>query len=86
VSGTSFQEALAYLYDLQKYGIKFGSPAPQAPRQTRNPHLHLKAVHIAGTNGKDPPHYDLFDSGSGRLRVGLHLAASRAFPRALSYQ
>jgi len=53
VNSTSFQEALAYLYDLQKYGIKFGlSSTAKLLERLRNPHLHLKAVHIAGTNGK----------------------------------
>jgi dihydrofolate synthase/folylpolyglutamate synthase len=53
VNSTTFQEALAYLYDLQKYGIKFGlSSTAKLLERLGNPHLHLKAVHIAGTNGK----------------------------------
>jgi dihydrofolate synthase/folylpolyglutamate synthase len=53
VSSPSFQEALGYLYDLQKYGIKFGlSSTAKLLERLGNPHLHLKAVHIAGTNGK----------------------------------
>jgi dihydrofolate synthase/folylpolyglutamate synthase len=53
VSSASFQEALAYLYDLQKYGIKFGlSSTVKLLDRLGNPQLHLKAVHIAGTNGK----------------------------------
>jgi dihydrofolate synthase/folylpolyglutamate synthase len=53
VSSASFQEALVYLYDLQKYGIKFGlSSTAKLLDRLGNPHLHLRAVHIAGTNGK----------------------------------
>ncbi|MGE5311443.1 MAG: bifunctional folylpolyglutamate synthase/dihydrofolate synthase, partial [Nitrospirota bacterium] len=53
MNSTSFQEALTYLYDLQKYGIKFGlSSTAQLLQRLGNPHLHLKTVHIAGTNGK----------------------------------
>ena len=53
MSSASFQEALAYLYDLQKYGIKFGlSSTAKLLERLGNPHLHLKAVHVAGTNGK----------------------------------
>jgi len=53
VTNASFQEALAHLYDLQKYGIKFGlSSTAKLLERLGNPHLHLKAVHIAGTNGK----------------------------------
>ena len=53
MTNASFQEALAHLYDLQKYGIKFGlSSTAKLLERLGNPHLHLKAVHIAGTNGK----------------------------------
>ena len=53
MSNASFQEALAYLYDLQKYGIKFGlSSTARLLERLGNPHQRLKAVHIAGTNGK----------------------------------
>ncbi|HVO84744.1 MAG TPA: folylpolyglutamate synthase/dihydrofolate synthase family protein [Syntrophobacteria bacterium] len=53
MSSASFPEALAYLYDLQKYGIKFGlSSTARLLERLGNPHLPLKAVHIAGTNGK----------------------------------
>jgi len=53
VSTTSFRDVLAYLYDLQKHGIKFGlSSTANLLERLGNPHLRLKAVHIAGTNGK----------------------------------
>jgi dihydrofolate synthase/folylpolyglutamate synthase len=53
VSTASFPDALTYLYDLQKYGIKFGlSSTANLLERLGNPHLRLKAIHIAGTNGK----------------------------------
>ena len=49
----SYDTALSYLYDLQKYGIKFGlSSTSNLLARLGNPHKNLKAVHIAGTNGK----------------------------------
>jgi dihydrofolate synthase/folylpolyglutamate synthase len=49
----SYDKALSYLYDLQKYGIKFGlSSTSNLLARLGNPHKNLKAVHIAGTNGK----------------------------------
>ena len=53
MSGMSYDKALSYLYDLQKYGIKFGlSSTSNLLSRLGNPHKNLKAVHIAGTNGK----------------------------------
>lgn len=53
MSSTAYDKALAYLYSLQKYGIKFGlSSTANLLRRLGNPHEGLKAVHIAGTNGK----------------------------------
>jgi dihydrofolate synthase/folylpolyglutamate synthase len=49
----SYDKALSYLFDLQKYGIKFGlSSTSNLLARLGNPHKNLKAVHIAGTNGK----------------------------------
>jgi dihydrofolate synthase/folylpolyglutamate synthase len=49
----SYEEAVAYLYSLQKYGIKFGlSKTSNLLREFGNPHRRLKHIHIAGTNGK----------------------------------
>ena len=53
MGGEPYDKALSYLYDLQKYGIKFGlSSTSNLLARLGNPHKNLKAVHIAGTNGK----------------------------------
>ena len=50
---TTYTEALDYIYDLTKYGVKLGL------KNTRyllsllgEPHKKLKIIHVAGTNGK----------------------------------
>jgi dihydrofolate synthase/folylpolyglutamate synthase len=49
----SYQEAVNYLYSLQKFGIKFGlSKTSNLLNKFGNPHKGQKYVHIAGTNGK----------------------------------
>jgi len=49
----TYEQALTYLYDLQKYGIKFGlSSTSNLLERLGNPHKELRAIHIAGTNGK----------------------------------
>jgi dihydrofolate synthase/folylpolyglutamate synthase len=49
----SYEEAVQYLYSLQKYGIKFGlSKTSNLLKAFGNPHRRLKYIHIAGTNGK----------------------------------
>ena len=53
MSSSVYGQALTYLYDLQKYGIKFGlSSTSNLLERLGNPHERLKAIHIAGTNGK----------------------------------
>jgi dihydrofolate synthase/folylpolyglutamate synthase len=53
MSSSPYAQSLAYLYDLQKYGIKFGlSSTSNLLERLGNPHKELKAIHIAGTNGK----------------------------------
>jgi len=53
VGGEPYDKALSYLYDLQKYGIKFGlSSTSNLLARLGNPHKNLKGVHVAGTNGK----------------------------------
>lgn len=48
-----FRESLAYLYGLQRFGMVFGlSNIENILRALGNPHEHLKAIHIGGTNGK----------------------------------
>jgi dihydrofolate synthase/folylpolyglutamate synthase len=49
----TYQETLAYLYGLGRFGIKPGLERISALLENLgNPHLGLKAVQIAGTNGK----------------------------------
>lgn len=49
----SYQETLSYLFGLQKFGIKFGlSNITNLLELLGNPHIALKTVHVAGTNGK----------------------------------
>lgn len=48
-----YQSSLTYLYNLQKYGIKFGlASITKLLSALGNPHQKLPCVHIAGTNGK----------------------------------
>jgi dihydrofolate synthase / folylpolyglutamate synthase len=48
-----YDQALSYLYNLQKFGIKFGlSKTENLLRAFNNPHRKLNCLHIAGSNGK----------------------------------
>jgi dihydrofolate synthase/folylpolyglutamate synthase len=48
-----YQEAVSYLYNLQKFGIKFGlSKTSNLLKALGNPHKGQKYIHIGGTNGK----------------------------------
>ncbi|MCX5917700.1 MAG: bifunctional folylpolyglutamate synthase/dihydrofolate synthase [Deltaproteobacteria bacterium] len=48
-----YQSSLAYLFGLQRFGIKLGLANITALlRHLGNPHAGLRAVHIAGSNGK----------------------------------
>jgi dihydrofolate synthase/folylpolyglutamate synthase len=50
---TSYKEGIEYLYNLQKYGIKFGlSKTSNLMKALGNPQRGRKYIHIAGTNGK----------------------------------
>ena len=50
---TTYQDAVKYLYGLQKYGIKFGlSKTTNLLEAFGNPHKGQRYIHIAGTNGK----------------------------------
>jgi len=50
---TTYQDGVKYLYDLQKFGIKFGlSKTSNLLKTFGDPHKGRKYVHIAGTNGK----------------------------------
>jgi dihydrofolate synthase/folylpolyglutamate synthase len=49
----SYREGITFLYNLQKFGIKFGlSKTSNLLNALGNPHKGLKYIHIAGTNGK----------------------------------
>ncbi|MFH0926690.1 MAG: folylpolyglutamate synthase/dihydrofolate synthase family protein [bacterium] len=49
----SYEKALSNLYDLQKYGIKFGlHNILTLLKKLENPHLSQRFIHITGTNGK----------------------------------
>jgi len=50
---TSYEEALSYLYNLERFGIKLDLTNITAlMSHLGNPHLEFPSVHIAGTNGK----------------------------------
>jgi dihydrofolate synthase/folylpolyglutamate synthase len=49
----SYQKSIAYLYGLQKFGIKFGlDNISRLLSYLNNPHHKQTFIHIAGTNGK----------------------------------
>lgn len=48
-----YHQTIGYLFSLQKFGIKFGlSSTDHLLTGLGSPHLRLKCIHIAGTNGK----------------------------------
>jgi len=48
-----YNQALTYLYNLQKFGIKFGlSKTENLLKAFDHPQRHLRCIHIAGSNGK----------------------------------
>lgn len=49
----SYDETISYLYNLQKYGIKFGlGNITRLMSALHNPHTAFPSIHVAGTNGK----------------------------------
>jgi dihydrofolate synthase/folylpolyglutamate synthase len=49
----SYPSVIQYLFNLQKFGIKFGlSKTENLLKTFGNPHMGQKYIHIAGTNGK----------------------------------
>ena len=49
----SYDETIAYLFSLQKYGIKFGlDNIRKLSAALGNPHNSFHCIHVAGTNGK----------------------------------
>lgn len=48
-----YQEAIARLYELQKFGIKLGlNSTENLLKRLGDPHLAVPSLHLAGTNGK----------------------------------
>lgn len=69
-----YKEAVDYLYNLQRYGIKLGlSNTLTLMDILGNPHQRFKSIHIAGTNGKGSTAAMIASilQASG-LRVGLY--------------
>lgn len=53
INKKDYEDAVAYLYALQKYGIKFGlDNTIRLLSLLDNPQNSFKSIHIAGTNGK----------------------------------
>ena len=53
MANLEFQEALDYLYGLQRFGMVFGLRNIENIAQALgSPHADLRAIHIGGTNGK----------------------------------
>ena len=49
----SYKEAVNFLYNLQKFGIKFGlSSTSNILEKLGNPHIGRRYIHVGGTNGK----------------------------------
>jgi dihydrofolate synthase/folylpolyglutamate synthase len=50
---TAYNDAINYLYGLQKYGIKLGlEKSAKIASLLGNPHKNFLSIHVAGTNGK----------------------------------
>lgn len=69
-----YQKTLGYLFGLQRFGIKLGLANITALlRHLENPHAGLRAVHIAGSNGKGSTAAFLtFILRQAGYRVGLY--------------
>ena len=53
MNDSRYQEALDYLYSLTHSGIKLGlQNTSRLLQYFDNPHLDIRTIHIAGTNGK----------------------------------
>lgn len=52
-AGMDYEEAIAFLHTLGKFGVNLGLGRTLALLEAvGSPHLRLKAIHVAGTNGK----------------------------------
>lgn len=53
MAGTAYENCLAAMYGLRRFGIKLGLETIQhILSQLGDPHLRFRTIHIAGTNGK----------------------------------
>jgi len=70
----AYRETIAYLFGLQKQGIKFGlSTSRGLLARLGDPQQRFRSVHVAGTNGKGSTAAFLASMlGSSGLRVGLY--------------
>jgi dihydrofolate synthase/folylpolyglutamate synthase len=67
VPSDNYRQTIAKLFDLQKFGMKFGLDSMNKILENLgNPHRALKLIHIAGTNGKG--------STAAMLAEGLRLS------------
>ncbi len=80
---TSYHEAVEWLYQLNWFGARFGLETPRRLAELAgNPHVKLRFIHVAGTNGKGSTcaMLEAIYRASG-LRVGLftspHLVSFR---------
>jgi dihydrofolate synthase/folylpolyglutamate synthase len=69
----SYSEAVHYLYNLQKYGIKFGlDNITRLMSELGNPHESFRSIHVSGTNGKGSTSATIASIlKTAGLRVGL---------------
>jgi len=69
----AYQEELCYLYGLERFGMIFGlDNVSRLLHLLGDPHLGLKVVHVAGTNGKGSVCTILHSILSQRYRVGIY--------------
>jgi len=70
----TYQKSIAYLYGLQKFGIKFGlTNISHLLASLNNPQRNVRCIHIAGTNGKGSTAAFLASILSkGGYKVGLY--------------
>ncbi len=70
----SYSDTIQYLYNLQKYGIKFGLENILSMMSCLgNPHKSFKVIHVAGTNGKGSTSAMIAQIlGKTGFRVGLY--------------
>ena len=70
----SYNRAIEYIYDLNKYGIKLGlKNITYLLSLFDNPHLKTRVIHVAGTNGKGSTAAMIASIlKSARFKVGLY--------------